>query len=106
MKFTDVGHVMTAADICSSACSALELSSPLYKRDVEISDAGIANLAGTPCTIIVSPLSFVGPAFSTLHLCAQSSGCGTNPCAAAHPCTLVVAAALSPHEQCLLCLAT
>lgn len=26
--------------------SALELSSPLYKRDVEISDAGIANLAG------------------------------------------------------------
>ncbi|KAL0021146.1 hypothetical protein WJX77_004971 [Trebouxia sp. C0004] len=26
--------------------SALELSNPLYKRDVEISDAGIANLAG------------------------------------------------------------
>ncbi len=49
---------MTAADICSSACSALELSNPLYKRDVEISDAGIANLAGTSSTSKALPPLF------------------------------------------------
>ena len=102
MKFTNFGHVMTAADICSFVCSALELSSPLYKRDVEISDAGIANLAGMCLSIILLPLLFVGPVLSILRLCPWSSWCDSKPYAAAHACALVVAAVFNPSEQCLL----
>ena len=93
---------MAAADICSSACSVLELSNPLYKRDVEISDAGIANLAGTPCTIIALYLLYVKPELSILQLRRRSSECDSHTCAATHPFTLVVAATRSPHEQNLL----
>ena len=37
---------LSSTDLCMMVCSMLDLSNPLYKRDVEISDAGLANLAG------------------------------------------------------------
>ena len=45
------------ADCDHDAYSVLELSNGLYKRDTEISDAGIANLAGK-CSPILSSSTF------------------------------------------------
>ena len=47
---SEVWHDGNLTVVCVSVCSALDLSNSLYKRDVEITDAGLANLAGESLT--------------------------------------------------------
>lgn len=41
-------HCMLCITLVVLTCRLLDLSTPLFKRDIEFSDAGVANLAGTP----------------------------------------------------------